>query len=70
MRALRLACCCANCIDEWSGEKRLDPESVADDVRPQTIAPVGRYGLRIDWSDGHSTGIYTFRRLRELATGA
>jgi DUF971 family protein len=25
---------------------------------------VGAYGLRIDWSDGHDTGIYTFDRLR------
>jgi DUF971 family protein len=24
---------------------------------------VGAYGLRINWSDGHSTGIYTFERL-------
>jgi DUF971 family protein len=24
---------------------------------------VGAYGLRINWSDGHGTGIYTFDRL-------
>jgi ATP-binding protein involved in chromosome partitioning len=66
VRALRLACSCASCIDEWSGAARLDPDSVPADVQPQQLAPVGRYGLRIDWSDGHNTGIYTFRRLREL----
>jgi DUF971 family protein len=27
---------------------------------------VGAYGLRVQWSDGHGTGIYTFERL--LAT--
>ena len=27
---------------------------------------VGNYALRIDFSDGHSTGIYTFEFLREL----
>ena len=66
VRELRLACGCATCVDEWSGENRLDPASVPEDVRPVAIQPVGRYAIQIDWSDGHSTGIYAFRRLREL----
>lgn len=28
---------------------------------------VGRYGLRIDWADGHNYGIYTFEALRREA---
>ena len=40
-----------------------------DDVRPVKIEPVGRYALQIQWSDGHETGIYPFRRLRELDGG-
>jgi ATP-binding protein involved in chromosome partitioning len=67
VRDLRLACGCASCVDEWSGAGRLDPASVPDDVRPMRITPVGRYGIQIHWSDGHETGIYPFRRLRELA---
>jgi ATP-binding protein involved in chromosome partitioning len=66
VRALRLACPCAHCVDEWTGAERLDPDRVPEDVQPLQIAPVGRYGLRIDWNDGHTTGIYTFRRLRDL----
>lgn len=66
VRALRLACGCAACIDEWTGEGRLDPASVPEDVRPVRIDPVGRYAIQIEWSDGHSSGIYPFRRLREL----
>ena len=66
VRALRLACACAVCVDEWSGEDRLDPASVPEDVHPLQIAPVGRYAIQIDWSDGHSSGIYPFERLREL----
>lgn len=66
VRELRLACACASCVDEWTGENRLDPESVPADVRPRSIQGVGRYAIQIDWSDGHSTGIYPFRRLREL----
>jgi DUF971 family protein len=54
-------------VDEWSGEALLDKTSVPDDIHPLKIQPVGRYAIQIDWSDGHSTGIYSFRQLRRLA---
>ena len=66
VRELRLACGCAHCVDEWTGEGRLDPQGVPADVHPLRIEPVGRYAIQIEWSDGHSSGIYPFRRLREL----
>ncbi len=66
VRELRLACACARCVDEWSGENRLDPATVPEDVHPQRIESVGRYALQIFWSDGHDSGIYPFDRLREL----
>ncbi|MCP3984969.1 MAG: DUF971 domain-containing protein, partial [bacterium] len=69
VRPLRLACGCAACIDEWTGEQRLDPASVPDDVHPLRIESVGRYALQIEWSDGHDSGIYPFRRLRNLGEG-
>ena len=64
--ALRVGCRCAMCVDEISGNKRLREESISKDVRPLSIDPVGRYAIRFQWSDGHSTGIYTFEHLREL----
>jgi DUF971 family protein len=64
-RALRLACPCAECVEEMSGRPLLDPQRVPADVHPVTLALVGAYGLRVQWSDGHGTGIYTFERLRE-----
>ncbi len=64
--ALRVGCRCAICIDEISGNKWLREESISKDVRPLSIDPVGRYAIRFHWSDGHSTGIYTFVHLREL----
>jgi ATP-binding protein involved in chromosome partitioning len=70
VRALRLACACAQCVDEWSGEGRLEPAAVPADVHPLRVEGVGRYALQIAWSDGHASGIYPFRRLRELAEGA
>jgi ATP-binding protein involved in chromosome partitioning len=67
VRALRLACGCAHCIDEWSGRPLLDPASIPVDVAPREIQPVGRYAIQILWSDGHEAGIYPFERLRGLA---
>jgi DUF971 family protein len=50
-------------VDEMSGRPLLDPVAVPEDVRPLSLALVGAYGLRVQWSDGHGTGIYTFERL-------
>jgi ATP-binding protein involved in chromosome partitioning len=65
-RALRLACPCAGCVEEMSGRPLLDPANVPTDIKPLSLALVGAYGLRIQWSDGHATGIYTFEQLRKL----
>jgi DUF971 family protein len=65
-RALRAACSCAGCVDELSGRKRLHEAFLPQDIYPLAIEPVGRYAIRFRWSDGHSTGIYTFEHLREL----
>jgi DUF971 family protein len=62
-RPLRLSCPCAACVQEMTGRPLLDPTTVPPDVRPVRLALVGAYGLRIEWSDGHGTGIYTFERL-------
>jgi ATP-binding protein involved in chromosome partitioning len=61
---LREACPCALCVDELTGKRTLDPRTVRPDIRAAEIALVGRYAVRIRWSDGHSTGIYPFDRLR------
>jgi DUF971 family protein len=64
--ALRLACRCAGCIDEFTGKPILDPSRVAPDVYPLEIRHVGRYALAFRWSDGHDTGIYPFELIREI----
>jgi DUF971 family protein len=45
----------------------LDVDSIPDDIAPTAIELCGNYALRIDWSDGHSTGLYTWQRLAEIA---
>ena len=64
VRDLRLACRCALCVEEMSGRPLLDPTSVRPDVTPRTITSVGNYAITVSWSDGHSTGIYSFEHLR------
>jgi len=69
-RDLRLSCPCAVCVDEVSGEPRLDPRSIPTDVRPLEFRAVGRYAVQFIWSDGHNSGIYTYDRLRALDPAA
>lgn len=70
-RTLRLACPCAECVDEMSGRPLLVAERVPEGVHPTRLDLVGNYGLRIWWSDGHHTGIYTFEALKKgLGLGA
>lgn len=64
---LRRACPCAGCINEWTGEKMLDDGSIADDLKINSTAVVGRYALNFNFSDGHDTGIFSYKYLRELA---
>ena len=65
-RDLRLACRCAACRDEMSGAAILDPAQVPLDVTPTRIWSVGNYAIGVAFSDGHSSGIYPFKALREM----
>jgi ATP-binding protein involved in chromosome partitioning len=62
--ALRQACPCAGCVEEWTGRRMPSLDAVPRDVRPVTIRSVGRYALQPVWSDGHRSGLYPFRELR------
>ncbi len=63
---LRRHCPCAQCVNEWTGERVLKPEAVAEELEIRDLSLVGRYAINFRWSDGHETGIYSFRYLREL----
>jgi Mrp family chromosome partitioning ATPase/DUF971 family protein len=66
-RALRAACRCAACEDEFTGARRVDARAIPADVVPARLEPRGNYGVAVAWSDGHTSSIYTHRQLRELA---
>lgn len=63
---LRRACPCAQCVNEWTGQRVLQPESVGEELTIDDLNLVGRYAINFRWSDSHETGIYSFRYLREL----
>lgn len=64
-RELRLRCACAMCRSELTGEKILVDDTVPADITVTAMSLVGNYGLNVHFSDGHTTGIYRLRELRE-----
>jgi DUF971 family protein len=63
---LRAACSCAVCQGHHPSQSlNLKPEQFTG-IHMTDIAPVGRYGYHIVWSDGHDTGIYTLKMLHDM----
>lgn len=70
LRQLRKHCPCAGC----KGERDILGRTLLPVVQTTYDGPitakggemVGNYAIRIDWADGHNSGIYSFRYLREL----
>ena len=62
---LRMACRCAHCINEITGEKTLDASTVPEDIMPERIHGMGNYAISIAWSDGHSS-IYPFEAIEKI----
>lgn len=52
------------------GGQRPPPPRGLDTVGVVSAEPVGRYAVRIRFTDGHDTGLYTWAYLRELAEKA
>jgi DUF971 family protein len=73
---LREHCPCAGCADEQRKRAEIDRHSPAAGpaalriFKPRPSArsaePVGQYAIKINFTDGHSTGIYSFDYLREI----
>jgi len=68
LATLRAQCPCAVCVGEM-GRPGLVGEHTVFTPRQTTLADmtaVGRYALQPLWADGHTTGYFTFTRLRAL----
>ena len=70
IRELRLACPCALCVDEHTGEKLLDESTVGNDITLVKVQSIGRYAAGLTFSDGHNSGIYPYDKLKELTKNA
>jgi DUF971 family protein len=66
---LRDACPCATCQGETVLLRHYAPPSQPELPGKYDLVganQVGSYALQLSWKDGHSTGIYTWERLRSL----
>ncbi len=68
---LRDHCPCATCTGAHgtaprpkSGENPF--QMFTQKLKMESVESVGNYAIRILWSDGHSTGIYSFDHLRKI----
>jgi DUF971 family protein len=62
-KLLRGECPCAACVNEFTGEKMINPDDIPDDIKPVGMDFSGNYAVKVRWSDGHDTGLFTFERL-------
>jgi DUF971 family protein len=71
-RVLRDACQCARCMDGKNkpdqpvGMLRILTAAETMPIEIASMKPVGNYAYNIEFSDGHSTGLFTFELLRSL----
>ena len=68
---LRDKCPCATCTGaHGTPPRKASADSPFQMYQPKLkilgIEPVGNYAIRINWSDGHSTGIYSWEHFREI----
>ena len=63
---LRCHCGCANCVDERTGIRTLKPDDVSEAISIEEMSLVGNYAVQFRWSDGHTTGIYSWDYLLRL----
>ena len=67
---LRAVCPCVSCKGGHANmgtppDPQLVREAQNDSLNLDDVKAVGSYALQFFWSDGHSTGIYTWNMLRQ-----
>ena len=71
---LRSMCPCAQCrqVREEDKPKKslltILPGNYSGAITAVTAQLVGNYAMKIEWSDQHDSGIYSFEYLREICT--
>jgi DUF971 family protein len=69
---LRKNCPCAMCRDSREKQSKSRLHVMQNHVEgPLSVVkaePVGNYALRLEWSDNHGSGIFSFVYLRQIAS--
>jgi DUF971 family protein len=55
-------------VDEWTQKRTFDPALIKPDMSVSAMTPVGNYAIRLTFADGHQTGIFPWKLLRELGS--
>ena len=72
---LRDECPCATCTgahgtapqkSDYSKPKAEPFQMFTPTLKMLAAEPVGNYAIRINWSDGHNTGIYSWEHFRRI----
>ena len=72
---LREHCPCATCKETHDKHAKVDAKTTGGSsalpmfkpkITARVAATVGNYAVQIEFTDGHSTGIYSFDHLREI----
>lgn len=67
LKDLRRHCPCATCAAERDKQgKKYIPLFTESQVKVRSISQVGNYAIQIIWQDGHNTGIYEYKFLRNF----
>jgi len=74
LQYLRDECPCATCTGAHgtppapkSGSQPASPfQMYKPTLKMLGVEPVGNYAIRINWSDGHNSGIYSYEHFRRL----
>jgi len=71
LQYLRDKCPCASCTGAHGTPPRQPQESNPFKMYQPTlkmleVEEVGKYAIRIDWSDGHNSGIYSWEHFRRI----
>lgn len=69
-RRLRQYCPCAECVEEWSGKRTFDVETIPQGMKVLSAEAVGNYALSFTFGDSHRTGIFQWSYLKDLSTAA
>jgi DUF971 family protein len=72
LQYLRTSCPCAACKEVRGAAKQTKrsltilPGNYSAPLTVVAVERVGNYAIRLDWSDEHGSGIYSFQYLREI----